>query len=41
MNEKMLTGLLGRFMTEEVSARGGMPEDVDTLSETAGMLAGA
>ena len=41
MNEAMLTGLLERFMAEEVSARQALAEGVAALPEGAVMLAGA
>jgi nucleoside-diphosphate-sugar epimerase len=41
MNEKVLTGLLERFMTKEVSARQALAEEVTTLPEAAVMLASA
>jgi nucleoside-diphosphate-sugar epimerase len=41
INEKVLAGLLGRFMTEEVSARQAMADGVSTFPEGAIRLAGA
>ena len=41
MNEKVLTGLLERFMAEEVSARQTLAEGVTTFPEAAVMLASA
>ena len=41
MNEKVLAGLLGRFMTEEVSARQASAEAVTAFPEAAVRLAGA
>jgi nucleoside-diphosphate-sugar epimerase len=41
VTEKMLTGLLGRFMTEEVTARRGLAEDAAASSDASIMLAGA
>ena len=41
MTEKVLAGLLGRFMTEEVSARQALAEVVTTFPDAAVRLAGA
>ena len=41
MNEIVLTGLLERFMTEEVSARQALVDEVTTFPEPALRLAGA